>query len=118
MGELIAQRLMLWSLPWMLLAVLGLWRTSSPLYRAFWLMSGVWVFINAVIAMAGWLGPEGNLQSLKQILLINVGLDVGYVLVGIGLLLRKTPLQRGFGLAILIQGFFLFFFDLFHALQI
>ena len=118
MSELIAQQLMAWSLLWLGMAVLGLWRTSQPFWRAFWLMSGVWALIDALIAMGGWLGSEPSLDSLRQILFINAGIDVIYLVVGAWLWSRVSPLQKGFGLAIMIQGFYLLFFDLFHALQI
>jgi hypothetical protein len=118
MAETIAQQLMAWSLLWLGAAVVGLWRAQHPLWRAFWLMSGVWALIDALIAMGGWLGSEPSPNSLRQVLLINAGLDVLYIAVGGWLWSRETPMLKGFGLAILIQGIFLLCFDLFHALQI
>ena len=118
MGELIAQQLMAWSLLWLGAAVFGLWHNQHPFWRAFWLMSGIWALIDALIAMAGWLGSEPSLDGLQRILFINAGLDVLYVMLGAWLWSRETPMLKGFGLAVLIQGFFLVCFDLFHALQI
>lgn len=118
MGEIIAQQLMLWSLLWLGGALIGLWRSHHPFWRPFWLMSGVWALVDAAIAMAGWLGAEPSPDALRRVLLINAGLDIVYVSAGAWLYTRKTPQLRGFGLAVLIQGFFLLAFDLFHGLQI
>lgn len=57
--------------------------------------------------------------SLRKILWINTALDVGYVTGGA--VLAKTKGQsdrfwRGAGWGIVVQGGFLFFFDLIHAL--
>lgn len=122
----IALRLMLWSLPWALAGLVGLWRAQGPKQRAFWLMSGVWACINLAIALAGLLGAVSNpqppspaeLSNLRQILIINAGLDGVYLAVALWLLSQKKPIQTGFGWAILIQGIFLLLFDLLHALQI
>lgn len=74
--------------------------------------------VNAAIAYAGWLGAEPELNRLRELLWINVGLDLLYAVVGLVLWRSRKPMLSGFGLAILIQGSFLFYFDLVHALQI
>ncbi len=59
--------------------------------------------------------------NLAKILWINTGLDVLYVAVGIALILTlgvSNALRQGSGWGIIIQGGFLFFFDLFHALKL
>ncbi|AWR86068.1 DUF6992 family protein [Meiothermus taiwanensis] len=117
-GERIAQQLMLWALLCLAGAVLGLWRTGQVFWRAFWFMNGVWALVNAAIAYAGWLGAEPEPDGLRRLIWINAGLDVLYVAAGLVLWTRPGPMHKGFGLAIAIQGLFLFFFDLLHALQI
>lgn len=55
---------------------------------------------------------------LERILWINTGLDILYILGGFWLMQTKglnEPLWRGHGLGVVIQGGFLFFFDLYHA---
>ncbi len=79
-------------------------------------MTGVWGLVNAAIAYAGWLGPEPEPSGLGRLLWINAGLDLVYVLVGLVLWKRESPILRGFGLV--LQGLFLLAFDLYHALQI
>ena len=59
--------------------------------------------------------------KLKRILLINTGLDVLYVAGGIALILTLGATDigwQGHGWGIIVQGGFLFFFDLFHAREI
>lgn len=60
-------------------------------------------------------------RNLRRILLINTGLNVLYVAGGIALALTlgpDNPFWRGNGWGIIIQGGFLFFFDLLHALGV
>lgn len=93
-----------------------------------------WGLINALIAIAGGTGarrrsrrPETNTPSalasekrrLALILWINTGLDVFYVLGGLLTARGRGAADdrwRGRGWGIVVQGGFLFFFDLVHAL--
>jgi hypothetical protein len=66
-----------------------------------------------------WLLSEE--RSLRRLLLINTGLDVLYVVGGAVLALTLgvgDPTWRGHGWGIVVQGAFLFVFDLFHAQQV
>ena len=94
-----------------------------------------WGLINALIAIFGsratarrkaqLLDPEGaevttvERQKLRRLLWLNTVLDVFYMLGG-GWLARSKGRNdrywRGQGLGIILQGAFLFFFDLLHAL--
>ncbi len=57
--------------------------------------------------------------KLRRILALNTGLDVGYVLGGLALARsRHDKFWRGTGLGIVIQGGFLFVFDLLHVLNL
>jgi hypothetical protein len=59
--------------------------------------------------------------NLAKLLWVNTGLDVLYVIGGLTLaytLGASNPFWRGGGWGIVIQGGFLFFFDLFHALKL
>ncbi|MBN1812420.1 MAG: hypothetical protein JXA14_11325 [Anaerolineae bacterium] len=60
-------------------------------------------------------------RNLRRILLINTGLDVLYVTGGVILALTlggDSPFWCGNGWGIVVQGGFLFFFDLLHALGV
>jgi carboxylesterase len=61
---------------------------------------------------------EGESRKLRRTLWINTGLDILYIAGGIVLaatLGRSDPAWRGHGWGIILQGVFLFFFDLIQA---
>lgn len=102
-----------WSSCWLLASVIGLWATRSPgFWRSHWFMSGLWCVVNTLIVSYAIVVPPESLDAFRRILLINAGLDVGYIAVGGVLLAIKRPMLRGFGLAICVQGLFLLVFDL------
>ncbi|MCP4014437.1 MAG: hypothetical protein GY728_15150 [Phycisphaeraceae bacterium] len=67
--------------------------------------------MDAGIAAWSLFAPVEDLEAFRRLLLVNSGLDVIYLIVGVVLLLRAAPLVRGFGIAILVQGGFLLVFD-------
>lgn len=54
-------------------------------------------------------------SGLRRLLLVNAGLDVGYVAGGLAWRRRGDPASRGHGVAVVVQGGFLFVFDLWQA---
>lgn len=95
-----------------------------------------WGVINALIATAGGIGtqrraeraaidssvsPTIEKRNLATLLWVNTGLDVFYVIGG-ALYGRKQgaidDYRRGRGVGIMIQGGFLFFFDLINAIRV
>ncbi|GAC1689665.1 MAG: hypothetical protein PVS3B3_11920 [Ktedonobacteraceae bacterium] len=127
------QRRFLLLLCWGLLSVItGFVLQRSP--KSFWQQFGIqallWGVIDAALALFGLtsankkeeryaLGELGTTDEQKEartfyrILLINAGLDVGYVALGAWLMQRFNARsdRRGMGLGILIQGLWLFLFD-------
>jgi hypothetical protein len=123
------------------MTVLGAWALGNFLvsgflatqtegeWRNFHLMNVGWNVVNAGIAVGGYLGaastdPAGisAVQALRQqgtiekALLFNAGLDVGYVMTGFFLRERaktseKADMLRGIGTSLILQGAFLFAFD-------
>ena len=95
-----------------------------------------WGVVNALIAVIGRRGasrrrsrPEAGApeavaaekRMLSRLLWLNTGLDVLYVLGGRRVMRRRGATNahwRGRGLAIVMQGGFLFFFDLLNALAL
>ncbi|WP_428388444.1 DUF6992 family protein [Mucisphaera sp.] len=105
--------LMGWSLIWVGAATIALWRSEgSGRWRAFWFMSGLWAVVNLAIVLYALFNPPTDVQALRRILLINAGLDVGYLAAAVWLMTRASPMLRGFGLAVFVQGLFLLVFDL------
>jgi hypothetical protein len=109
----------------------------GPLWRGVGIQAIAWGAIDAGIALVGgWVtrrrraglddpsAPEvlaREARNLRRILQINTGLDVLYVAGGVALALTlgaDNPFWRGNGRGIVVQGGFLFFFDLLHALGV
>lgn len=86
-------------------------RIDTPRRTAFWGMTMLWIGIDLGILAWAAVAPVEDPQQFRNLLLVNGGLDVVYIAVGLILLLRRGDLPRGFGMAILIQGGFLLLLD-------
>ncbi len=117
-GRTVSTRLLVWSLPWMGASILGLTLTTDEKARGFWVMNGTWGFINSAIAMIGLLTPEPNLESMRNLLLINAGVDVLYIAAGAYMASRAEAFWQGAGWGVMLQGAFLLVFDLWQGLTI
>ena len=106
-------------------------------WRGFGIQAAAWGTIDAAIALVGRVAasrrraalPEPDLpailaregRNLRRLLWVNTGLDVLYVSGGVALALTlgaDSPFWLGNGWSIVVQGGFLFLFDLFHALGV
>jgi hypothetical protein len=102
--------------------------TTEGELRAFWQANAAWNVVNLAIGGFGLYGqltatPEtwelgrslAEGQKMEKLLLLNAGLDVGYIAFGGFLLergLRTDSAQlRGWGKSLLLQGGFLLLFD-------
>lgn len=128
---LFQQRLLLQLSVWSLLNLfagsitVALTRAGS-FWSAFGGMNAVWGLVNLIIAglslygvrkkiLSGLCNEREERSRLLRLLKVNAFLDVGYVAVGIGMVLwGKTPLVQGFGWGIVLQGGFLMLFDAWH----
>ncbi|MCI0496562.1 hypothetical protein L0Z72_16290 [candidate division KSB1 bacterium] len=108
----------------------ALYRSGEKDRKYFYQMNIAWNAINLAIAgfgLYGALNPDTTLtlfESIKQqgniekILLFNAGLDVGYIMTGFYLkeraknLLQHHDRLKGYGNSLVLQGGFLFLFDL------
>jgi hypothetical protein len=123
---------MAWSALSMLCGAL-LWRWAGPFGRGFGIQALVWGAIDALIAGSGLLAQrrtdapltlessERQASKLRRLLWFNTLLDVGYVVAGLWLARTKGKADaywRGHGWGIVVQGKFLFWFDLYHALRV
>jgi hypothetical protein len=118
--QTIARRLLLW----------GALSTSGGVLlqfsrRPFWIGFGQqaigWGVIDALIALFAGRSTSRSFsgQTLRRILLFNAALDVLYMLGGFILARTKGATDdklRGQGWGIVLQGLFLFKFDLIHGL--
>lgn len=97
--------------------------------KAFFKMNTYWNVVNLAIAGVGLYGAKkaankklslmqnvSEQQKLEKILLVNSGLDVGYVFAGLYMQERGQRIRNsdteGFGKSILLQGSFLLAFDI------
>ena len=132
----LSRHLLLWSI----ISIFGgliLQIPRSRITNGIGIQSSAWGLIDAIIAIFGdraakqraaqLVDPlakdivDRESHKLYKILLVNTGLDVGYMLGGSALALTKgknDPGWRGHGIGIIIQGAFLFIFDLVHMLLI
>ncbi|MCS7014155.1 MAG: hypothetical protein RMI34_12715 [Chloroherpetonaceae bacterium] len=146
-ARLAAQQRAMWILgAWAgasILSGVGLSLQSENTVLRYWGFQNLgWGAVNAAIASAALLGLGSQLaaldtlgtdgkallqelseeQNFSKILLVNVGLDVGYMLVGGALAwAARNGLSRsdeffGSGLGIIVQGAFLLFFDIWQVL--
>ena len=130
----LTRRLLIWSVFSVVFSTLTFFSVNS-LLRGLAIQFCVWGIIDAGIAIFGAYASakkQAKLQAdelaetkeanwLERILWINTALDVLYILGGLWLMQTwgtESPLWRGHGLGIVIQGGFLFFFDFFHAFSL
>ena len=131
-----AQRAHLWRVgAWGLANAVGgaaLWLASdaeaSPGRRAFGLQSAAWGAVNTGIAVVGlvggageptadWAAALGAENGYADVLLVNLGLNVGYAAVGATLWavsgrgVSNPAAWRGHGIALVVQGAGLFVLD-------
>ena len=130
----LTRRLLVWSVFSVVFSTLTFFSVNSLLHGLA-IQFCVWGIIDAGIAIFGAYASakkQAKLQAdelaeakeanwLERILWINTALDVLYILGGLWLMQTwgtESPLWRGHGLGIVIQGGFLFFFDFFHAFSL
>ena len=103
-------------------------------WQGFGLQAALWGFIEAAIAWIGFRGSRKRLhqpvfledalqetKKIRKILWVNTGVDVLYITAGIMMWLlpgRSDTFLAGTGAGIILQGTFLFLFDLFHAMNV
>jgi hypothetical protein len=108
--------------------VLGCWAVGSllvgaalslrPATRGFGRQTAAWGAVDGAIALVGARrraarGPTDPAR-LRRVLLVNAGLDVGYLAAGVALLRLPAARARGLGgdgLAVIVQGGFLLLLD-------
>jgi len=91
-------------------------------------MNVMWNMVNLGLATAGYFGAKADLNQqlslaqsindqnkIEQILLLNAGLDVGYMAAGLYLnergLRKSSDRLQGYGQSLILQGAFLLVFD-------
>lgn len=110
-----------------LLAWLVARRHPSPLLAHFGVQTAAWGGIEVLLAALSWgsLAPRdlAGATRLDRVLWLNIGLDAGYVMVGVALAVAGWRLGRrlglvGAGIGVVIQGSALALLDLVLAIHI
>ena len=114
---------------------LSLMRGDNPFRRGMGEQFAGWGLVDSLIAFLGWasatrrqLLPDSGVpaiqaaerRKLARVLWVNTALDVFYVLGGLMTARKRGATDehwRGRGVGIMIQGGFLFFFDLINAVR-
>jgi carboxylesterase len=131
--NLLTRRLILWAAS-SILAGLFLIVFGNPFWQAFGVQAVAWGGIDALI---GWFGlrkakqnvgkpatnqkEEQESKKLRRTLWINSALDVLYIVGGISIVLflgSRAEFWRGTGWGVILQGTFLYIFDISHAVRI
>ena len=123
----LTSRLFVWSIL-SVLSGLWVWFATNDFGRGFGIQCVAWGCVDAAISLFGarsaarrksTADPKREAQNIRKILWINFGLDILYILGGF-LLIQQYPalFWQGTGWGIILQGGFLFFFDLYHALSV
>jgi hypothetical protein len=133
--DTLSRRLLQWA-GFSMLAGLLMWLSGRPFWRGAGIQFASWGFIDGLIALFGQAASQQRLDrlenpgasdvlekeahNLRRILLINVGLDVLYILGGRWWANRDggDEARQGHGTGVMIQGAFLLIFDLFHTLRL
>ncbi len=123
----LVNRLLLWS-AFSLLSGLYIWFATNEFGRGFGIQAVFWGAVDGLIAIVGGVtaarrkstaDPTREASAIRKILWVNVGLDVFYILGGVWVLFSwQGDFWKGTGWGIILQGAFLFLFDLFHAMSV
>ncbi len=123
----LTNRLLVWSIL-SLLSGLYIWFATNEFGRGFGIQLVAWGAVDAVIAIVGArtaarrksaANPKKEALFIRKVLWINFGLDMLYILGGFWIIQTYSEsFWQGTGWGIVLQGAFLFLFDLIHALRV
>lgn len=127
--KVLSKRLLFWGILSILISTLLIFFKTS-FFIGFRIQFLFWGLINSFIALIGLIKEDKKfnisekdynleLKNIKKILKINTILDILYILIGLFLVVffKNSLTLIGHGSGVIIQGAFLFFFDLFHYLN-
>ncbi|TFF88898.1 MAG: hypothetical protein EU550_00390 [Promethearchaeota archaeon] len=118
--KIIGLPLLIWGGISILVAAFGLFSPSN-LIKGVLLQAFFWGIIDAILGLGTVLfKKEFDLVKIKKILLINTYLDIGYIIIGVILILFfiNSAFLIGNGIGVIIQGAFLFIVDLIHYINL
>jgi hypothetical protein len=123
----LTNRLLIWSILSLLFGFYA-WFATNEFGRGFGIQAVAWGAVDAAIAVVGartaarrksTVDPKKEAVFIRKVLWVNFGLDVLYILGGLWVIQPHSGMfWQGTGWGIVLQGSFLFIFDLFHALRV
>ncbi len=123
----LTNRLLVWSIL-SLLSGIYIWFATNEFGRGLGIQFVAWSAVDAAIAIVGagtaarrksTADPKDEAFFIRKALRINFGLDVLYILGGFWVIQTYSEsFWQGTGWGIVLQGAFLFLFDLIHALRV
>lgn len=103
-------------------ALFSAWSMGGPsgLWTSFLTWMCGWCLVNLAICGLSWFGkPPGDLRKLREFLMLNEGLNVGYLGVGVALgLASREPSVQGAGWAVAVQGLALIVLDAWYLARL
>jgi hypothetical protein len=109
--------LLAWALSWIVLSIFKIKHNAKN--KIYWLTSLFWSLVNILIAtitIFSTLKIENytldRAISMRNIVLVNVFLDIVYIVIALILKSSSKDTKKQIGSAVLIQGLFLLVFDL------
>ena len=85
-------------------STIALFTRPREAYRGFWLMLGLWGFLDGCIVWPSLLQEPMALADMRVVLGINLLLQCIYLPTGIIMATRAKPLVKGFGYGILVSA--------------
>jgi hypothetical protein len=93
---------------------------SSEIFKGIIIQAFFWGFIDLILGLFVFFSKKARDRSkIRKILLVNIFLDIGYIVGGIILVvLSARQIYVGSGYGVIIQGTFLFCADLIHYMKL
>lgn len=106
-------RLTVWSVPGLIFGSVGYGVLNAEPGRSVLGMHAAWCLINLAIALPGLIRPKpiDSLPKLREFLMLNLGLNCGYIGVGTAMVLLGSPPVVGAGYGVAVNGIVLLILD-------
>lgn len=96
----------------LVVGTLGAVLTTDPGMRSFAFMNAAWGAVNLIICAASWKGDKPlELRPFREFLVFNLGLNIGWIMLGLPMAFLGKPETAGSGWGIALQGLILFVLD-------
>ena len=92
--------------------LLGTFLIQDPMLKSFAFMNAAWGVVNLIICAGSWNSKKPlELRPFREFLIFNVGLNLGWIMLGLPMAFLGKPETAGSGWGIALQGLILFVLD-------